>query len=72
MDNKILIAIVAVALIAVAAVAVFTFSGDSEDVPSDAVRYKETAEPWKVVRNTTIIKVLRLQTVSLPRTVTIL
>jgi hypothetical protein len=40
MDNKILIAIVAVALIAVAAVAVFTFSGDSEDVPSDAVRYK--------------------------------
>ena len=40
MDNKILIAIVAVALIAVAAIAVFTFSGDSEDVPSDTVRYK--------------------------------
>lgn len=41
MDNKAIIVIAAVAVVVVAAIAaVFMMSGDSEDVPSDTVRYK--------------------------------
>jgi len=40
MDNKVVIAIVAVVIVAVAACAVVFISSGSEDVPSDVVRYK--------------------------------